>query len=83
VNKLNAGDKYHLAAYHFRKVDGKVKARRAKVVFNGEAFDSEDIMCRADHVGVDLQHFISVKRDYPERVCKHCLNRLQAAIEKA
>ena len=83
ANRLNAGDKVHLASYRAKKIDGKVKVRRAKMMIGDRKFDSNVTMCGTTHSADDIKWFLEIRKSYPEKICKKCEKKLRKIIEEA
>ena len=83
ANRLNAGDKYHLAHYLAKNVDGKVKLRRAKMMIGDTKHDSNLTMCGTDHSAEDIKWFLEIRRSHPEKVCKKCEKKLRFIVNEA
>ena len=65
ANRLNAGEKIHLALYFAKNVDGKVKLRRAKMMIGGRKFDSNLTMCGTNHSADDIDSFLETRKKPP------------------
>lgn len=83
ANRLNAGDKVHLASYLAKKIDGKVKVRRAKMMIGDRKFDSNLTMCGTTHSADDIKWFLEMRKRHPEKICKKCEKKLRKIIEEA
>ena len=83
ANTLNAGDKIHLSGYRFKKVDGKVKAAKRKIMIGEEKFDDTYAMCGINHTGDDLGWYLEVRKKWPNKVCKKCDKKLKKLVEAA
>ena len=83
AHRLNAGDKVHLASYLAKKIDGKVKVRRAKMMIGDRKFDSNLTMCGTTHSADDIKWFLEMRKSHPEKICKKCEKKLRKIIEEA
>jgi hypothetical protein len=83
ANRLNAGEKIHLAHYLARNVEGKVKLRRAKMMIGDNRYDSNLTMCGTTHSADDIKWFLESRKSYPEKICKKCEKKLRFIINEA
>ena len=82
ANRLNAGEKIHLAHYLARNVDGKVKLRRAKMMIGGRKFDSNLTMCGTNHSADDIDSFLETRKSRPDSICKRCEKKLKKIVNE-
>jgi hypothetical protein len=83
ANRLNAGEKIHLAHYRARNVDGKVKLRRVKMMIGDRKVDSNLTMCGTTHSADDIDWFLEKRKSHPESVCKRCEKKLKKIVNEA
>ena len=83
ANRLNAGEKIHLALYFAKNVDGKVKLRRAKMMIGGRKFDSNLTMCGTTHSADDIDRFLETRKSHPDSICKLCEKKLKKIVNEA
>ena len=83
ANRLNAGEKVHLAHYLARNVGGKVKLRRAKMMIGDGKFDSNLTMCGTTHSADDIKWFLEKRKRHPDSVCKRCEKKLKNILNEA
>ena len=83
ANRLHAGDKIHLSGYRFKRVDGKVKVAKAKIMVGGKKVHNTHAICGIDHHGEEIKWFLQARKERPSKVCKKCEKKFQAMIQAA
>ena len=83
ANRLNAGDKVHLQGYRCKRIDGKLKFAKSKIMIGEVKVEDSWAMCGIDHDGDDLQWFLQVRKEWPSKVCKRCEKKFKAMIQAA
>lgn len=83
ANRLNAGEKIHLAHYRAKNIGGKVKLRRVKMMVGETKCDSDLTMCGTTHSADDIKWFLERRKSHPDSVCKHCEKKLKKIVNEA
>ena len=83
ANFMNAGEKAHLPNLRVRIVDGKVKARVAKVEIGENKYDTDHTLCGIRQSWYPIRYWGEIRKESSERVCKKCEKKLKQLIEEA